>query len=79
VTPLSRCTVGVMGSGTVEHDEYARPVGSASFPVRAKAIAGRPEPATRTSRQLVQHFPQPATRVGNISELRRFLQPYVTG
>ncbi len=26
---LSKTTVGVMGSGTIEHDEYARPVGEA--------------------------------------------------
>jgi uncharacterized protein (TIGR00725 family) len=29
--------------------------------------------------ELVQHFPQPATRVGSIADLRRFLQQYVAG
>jgi uncharacterized protein (TIGR00725 family) len=178
VTTLSRCTVGVMGSGTVEHDEYARPVGEAlaelgvnlltgggggvmtavsraftSAPRRtgicigiipcasesdrgtakagypnafvelaiythlpysgrqgthdlsrnhinvlscAAVVAlpgedgtaaevslairyGKPVIVYSPSPQLVRHFPQPATRVGSISELRRFLQPYVTG
>jgi hypothetical protein len=28
-------------------------------------------------RELVEHFPSPATRVDNIDDVRRFLWPYV--
>ena len=37
---LSRCTVGVMGSGTYEHDEYARPVGEALADLGVNLLTG---------------------------------------
>jgi uncharacterized protein (TIGR00725 family) len=37
---LSRHTVGVMGSGTVEHDEYARPVGEALAGLGVNLLTG---------------------------------------
>ena len=177
MTTLSRCTVGVMGSGTLEHEEYARPVGEAladlgvnlltgggggvmtavsraftKMPGRrgicigiipcasesdrgtaksgypnefvelaisthlpysgkegthdlsrnhinvlscAAVVAlpgedgtaaevslairyGKPVIVYSPSAELVQHFPEQAARIGSISDLRRFLQPYVT-
>src|SRR5215831_4772609 len=40
---------------------------------------GKPVIVYSPSPQLVLHFPQPATRVGSISDLRQFLQPYIAG
>ena len=37
---LSKYTVGVMGSGTFEHDEYARPVGEALADLGANLLTG---------------------------------------
>jgi uncharacterized protein (TIGR00725 family) len=37
---LSRTTVGVMGSGTAEHDEYARPVGEALADMGVNLLTG---------------------------------------
>jgi SLOG-like protein len=75
---LSRTTVGVMGSGTSEHDEYARPVGEALADMGVNLLTGgKPVVVSSPVHELVERFPRQPTRVDSIEGLRQFLRPHV--